>query len=266
MDKNSERLRSFLDKRGKEWHNEIDAIINEMKFEIYRTNHEFQTTLNKQEEEIKHSISEIAKSIVDLKKSLDSNDVCLVSEYKSRNSEFKKLPQKFIFFFPTLLTNKTELCETFGSLSASSITPQERCYTLKSPDFHSNSPSGRKLLDEPVILTTIDTGIGYLYSVVCLDDEKILTTDKYLKSFNLQGKLLQSIQSKSGGIPSDIAVTSSGGIVYTDRSDNTVNIVKNTQIQTVIKLQGWQPFNICCTSSGDFLVIMVCDEYKQTKI
>lgn len=51
-----------------------------MKFEIYRTNHEFQTTLNKQEEGINHSISEIAKSIVDLKKSLDSNDVCLVSE------------------------------------------------------------------------------------------------------------------------------------------------------------------------------------------
>lgn len=102
--------------------------------------------------------------------------------------------------------------------------------------------------------------------VVCLDDEKILTTDKHLKIFNLQGKLLQSIQSKSGGIPSDIAVTSSGDIVYTDRSDRTVNIVKDTKIQTVIKLQGWQPFNICCTSSGDLLVSMVCDEYKQTKI
>lgn len=87
-----------------------------------------------------------------------------------------------------------------------------------------------------------------------------------MKIFNLQGKLLQSIQSKSSGRPSDIAVTKDGDIVYTDGSDNTVNVVKNTQIQTVIKLQGWRPFNIFCTSSGDLLVIMVCEEYIQTKI
>lgn len=133
-----------------------------------------------------------------------------------------------LFSFPTLLTNKTELRETFGSLSYSSITTQERFHTIQSPIVHSNSPSSRPLLENPVILTTIETGIGYLYSVACLDNEKILTTDKHLKIFNLKGKLLQSIQSKSGGIPSDIAVTSSGDIVYTDRSDRTVNIVKDT--------------------------------------
>lgn len=32
IDKNSERMRSFLDKWENDWHNEIDAIINEMKF------------------------------------------------------------------------------------------------------------------------------------------------------------------------------------------------------------------------------------------
>lgn len=266
MNKNSERLRSCLDKRGKEWHNKIDAMINEMKLEIYRTHSEIETALNKQEEEIKHSITDMTKSIVELKRVLDSSDACLVSEYKSRNCEFKKLPRKLVFFFPTLLTNKTDLRETFGTLSAPSITTQERFHTIVSPDAHSNSPSSRQLLDEPVILTTIDTGIGYLYSVVCLDDDKILTTDKHLKIFNLHGELLQSIQPKSGKIPSDIAVTKDGDIVYTDRSDHTVNVVKDTQIQTVIKLQGWLPFNIFCTSSGDLLVIMVCEEYIQTKI
>lgn len=193
MDKNFERLRSLLDKWGKEWHNEIEAIINEIKFEIYQTN---------------------------------SNDVCVVSKYKSRNSEFKKLPPKFPFSFPTLLTNKTEFRETFGTLSASYITTQERFYTMESPDVHSNSPLGRQLLDDPVILTTIDTGSGYLYSVVCINDEKILIKERHMKIFNLQGKLLQSIQSKSSGRPSDIAVTKDGDIVYTDGSDNTVNVVK----------------------------------------
>lgn len=186
------------------------------------------------------------------------------------NSEIlnlKKLPQKILFSFPTLLTNKTELRETYGSLSASFITTQERCYTLKSPDFHSNSPLSRQLLDKPVILTTINTELDYQYSVVCLDDEKILMKNNHIiKIFNIQGKLLQSIQSKSGVIPSDIAVTGSGDIVYADGCDRTVNIVKDTQIQTVIKLQGWRPSNICCSSSGDLLVVMVCDEYIQTKI
>lgn len=96
---------------------------------------------------------------------------------------------------------------------------------------------------------------------------KILIKNNHIiKIFNLQGKLLQSIQSKSGVIPSDIAVTGSGDIVYADGCDRTVNIVKYTQIQTVIKLQGWRPSNICCSSSGDLLVVMVCDEYIQTKI
>lgn len=99
MNKNSERLRSFLDKRGKEWHNEIDAMINEMKFEIYRTHSEIKTALNKQEEEMKHSITEMTKIIVELKRVLDSSDACLVSEYKSRNCEFKKLPRKLVFSF-----------------------------------------------------------------------------------------------------------------------------------------------------------------------
>ena len=65
---------------------------------------------------------------------------------------------------------------------------------------------------------------------------------------------------------SDIAVTWSGDLVYTDCHDRSINLVSGTQIQTLITLRGWSPQGVCSTSSGDLLVIMTCDDGKQTKV
>jgi hypothetical protein len=84
-----------------------------------------------------------------------------------------------------------------------------------------------------------------------------------MKLLNLRGKLQTSIQTKSGRYPGDIAVTRDGDLVYTDRRDRTVNLVKNNQTRTVITLQGWVPGNVCCTASGDILVTMYSDNREQ---
>eukprot|EP00105_Crassostrea_gigas_P039750 XP_019923898.1 PREDICTED: tripartite motif-containing protein 2 [Crassostrea gigas] len=271
LHQNSKKLTTALDKHGEDLHREIDIAIMKLKSDVDEMESKHLVVLDKQENEIKYSISEIEQSIADLKKSLNSNDVSLVSTYKSRVAEFRILPPKLTLprFIPQKI-NKEQIYQQIGSLSASSIKTEEHGYTLDSSGAES-SPPDRPLIDVPRIITEINTeyeGSNVLRSVSCLSDDEVWTCgyDNMMRLYNLHSKLVKSIQTKSVNIPRDIAVTQSGELVYTDHNDRTVNMVKNTQIHTVIRLQGWIPLNVCSTSSGDLLVVMITDDKKQAKV
>uniref|UniRef100_A0A8W8IJC2 B box-type domain-containing protein n=1 Tax=Magallana gigas TaxID=29159 RepID=A0A8W8IJC2_MAGGI len=269
LSKNSRKLKTAIDEQGEVWHREIDTIITNLKSNVEEMESKHLPILNKQENEITHTISEITQTIAELKKLLNSKDVSLVSEYKSRNAEFRRLPPKLKVSLPNFRPQEIhtdQLIEQFGSLSALSFTTEEQDYSMPPQGAESSSPD-RSLMDVPRVITAIDTGYGYLSGVTCLNDTEVWTfgSNNMMKLFNLQGELVESIQTKSGNKPRDIAVTRSGDLVYTDRDDRTVNIVKNTQIQTVIRLRGWIPCGVCSTSSGDLLVVMDNDD-KQTKV
>ncbi|XP_034327247.2 E3 ubiquitin-protein ligase TRIM71-like [Magallana gigas] len=271
LSKNSQKLTTVIDKQGEVWHREIDTIITNLKSNVEEMESKHLVVLNKQEDEITRTISEITQTIAELKKLLNSKDVCLVSEYKSRNAEFRRLPPKLKVTLPNFRPQKIhtdQLIEQFGSLSALSFTTEKQDYSMP-PQGAESSPPNWSLMDEPQVITAIDTGHKYPYGVTCLNDTEVWThggSDNMMKLFNLQGKLVESIQTKSENDPQDIAVTRSGDLVYTDYVDRTVNIVKNTQIQTVIRLWGWKPRSVCSTSSGDLLVVMDSDDNKQTKV
>ncbi|XP_062592893.1 uncharacterized protein LOC134254378 [Saccostrea cucullata] len=132
-----------------------------------------------------------------------------------------------------------------------------------------SSPPVKQLLNEPETVTTIGTVYGNLYNVACLSDEEIWTSgqDSIMKLYSInQGSQLKSIKTKSGGTPPSLSVTKRGNLVCTDYKKRTVNIVKNDEIEEVIRLQNWEPKGVCSTSSGDLLVIMHSHDDEQTKV
>ncbi|XP_011416931.3 tripartite motif-containing protein 2-like isoform X2 [Magallana gigas] len=136
------------------------------------------------------------------------------------------------------------------------------------PQGAESSPQDQSLMDIPQVITAIETGYRCLTGVTCLNETEIWMCgdDDMMKLFNIQGERVKSIQTNPEISPEDIAVTRSGDLIYADFIDRTVNIVKNTQIQTVIRLHGWEPRGVCSTSSGDLLVVMDSDDYKQAKV
>ena len=119
-----------------------------MQSEIDEMDSKHLAVIDKQGDEINNTITEIVQTILDLRKMLDTNDFCLVSKYKSRNEEFKKLPAQFQVTLPTFTPNKNnreQIYQQFGSLSKLSI-KTEHADSMKNPDAQSSSP-GRSLMD-----------------------------------------------------------------------------------------------------------------------
>ncbi|XP_062572415.1 E3 ubiquitin-protein ligase TRIM71-like [Saccostrea cucullata] len=265
-------LSTAITKHGEDWHREIDKLVKKLKAKVDEIKSTQLQTLQKH-------LDEINKNISDIKDEIDSNNVIVnendISKLFNIN-RYRDLPEKYVPSLPKFTPGRIgELCKLFGVLSASSLSSVKHGYTMKttqkSPEAGS-SPPVKRLLDEPETVTTIDTDYSrnvHLYNVACLSDEEIWTNgnDNTMKLYSInQGSLLKSITTTSGNKPQDIAVTKSGDLVYIDYDDRTVNIVKNEKIEVVIRLQNWKPCGVCSTSSGDFLVIMIRNDDKQTKV
>ena len=258
VNKRSQNLTTALDKQGEALHTEIDTIIQGMKSEIDDMDAQHIAAIDQQEGAINHTITKITQVILDLKRllqrlqdKLDTSDVCLVSVYTSRNEEFRRLPAQFQVTLPTFTPqeiNREQIHQQIGSLSELAIT---------------------SLLDEPRILTNIQTEYEGLFSVSCSIDSELWTCgneNNIMRLYNLKGELLRSVRTQSGNVPWDIALTRSENLVYTDPDDKSINQVSGTQTRALIKLRGWRPLRLCITSSGDLLVIMGSDDKKQTKV
>jgi hypothetical protein len=286
------KLTTAADQQGEVWHREITAVVKKKKLDIEEMKSKHLAVLDKQSDELTHRITKLRQIIQDLKKILDSSDVTLASTYNSRNGEFRQLPPKVrvtlpSFSWPTI--NTDQLHQLFGSLSPSSVVTEQGylmtppTVTFPPPIKPVTSPEAvmslpiksmklqespmKSLLDEPRLITTIDTG-NTPRSVCCLSEAIFWTcgNNKIMKLINIWGRLHTSIQTKSGNWPRDIAVTRGGNLVYTDDDDKNVNLVKNKKIQTLITLQRWKPLNVCNTSFDDLLVTMISDDKTQSKI
>ena len=147
VNKRSKKLTIALNKQREALHAEIDTIIQRMKSKIDDMDAQHIAAIDRQEDAIKHIITESTQVILDLQRLLDSRDVCLVSEYTSKTEEFRSLPAQFQVTLPNFTPqeiNREFIHQQIGFLSEVTIT---------------------FLLDEPRILTDIQTDYRSLCSV-----------------------------------------------------------------------------------------------------
>lgn len=288
LETKSKNLIRDVHRQGADWHKEVDIIINRKKSEVSEMQNKNIDALKKQENDITLIISEITQIIADLKELLESKDVYNVTSYHSRNAHFRRLPNEIKFTVPSFISQKInteQLYEQFGSLSGSPLTT-EFAIPIQTSLAMPSSP-GKPFLYDPHIIGTLNTGYENLNHVTCLSDNELWTQGKsnIMKLYDLQGNLQQSIKTKSGSTPFDIAVTKDGDLAYIDSKDKTVNLIKKTKMQKVsrprmrrwrkkdpqeihemIGLQEWKPLRFCITNSGDFLITMTCDDKEETKL
>lgn len=270
---NSQKLTTVLNNQGEKWHREIDDLIEKLKSDFEELDSKHLAVVVKQEKEITTRISEISKCIVELETLIESTDVRLVSSYKSKNAEFRKLPPKLTAYLPSFIPpniNREQLYQQFLSLSKLSFKTEEHGYTMNCPVL---SPPERPMMAKPRIVTDIathytDRGYNNLLNVSCLTDEEIwMHSDTNIMTlYDLQGKVVQSIKTKSGHKPRGIAVTKGGHLVYIDSYNRTVYTIFWNMIHEVVKIHEWEPISLCCTSADELLVIMDNEDHTETRI
>ncbi|XP_052676189.1 uncharacterized protein LOC128157656 [Crassostrea angulata] len=266
LDGGYEKLTTTMSKQGEQWHREIDIVINKMKTEISEIKVKHKDIIQKHLDEIKQIQSLIKQTLLALNEIEKSTAVAPTIEYISKITEFSKLPPKVQVKLPTYIPkpiDREKLYSLFGHITPLSTATEENVLSLNQPNT-----SVRELLDEPELVATIQTGYKGLLGVTCLDEDSVWTyglTNK-IQCFNINGSFLQTLRTRSGARPNDIVVNSDGDLLYSDWRSRTVNKVKNGQTEELITLQGWTPYNLCVTSTGDLLVTMYSDDETQSNV
>lgn len=144
-----------------------------------------------------------------------------------------------------------------------SFVTEEIVCSRKEPTY-----SVQKLLDEPCIVATIKTSYKKLRNVTCHNEDEIWTSGETaaMKCVNSKGLHLKTVQNQSGNPTNDISLDKNEYLTYIDRSTRTLNIVKKGLGEVIIRLQEWNPSNLCTTSFGDLLVAMFSNDETQSKV
>lgn len=111
FEKNFRNLKLDIDKKGEEWHKEIDNIIKKLKEDIDAMDTKQRTVLNKHKNEFTRRTSEIKQAILDQKNILNLHD-------------FNRVSVKATISLPSFTShqiNKEQINQQFGILSALSI-------------------------------------------------------------------------------------------------------------------------------------------------
>ena len=105
-----------LNKQEEALYREINNIIQRKQSEIDEMDRQHTDAIEKQEDVINKTLNDIKQIVKNLKSLLDTYDVGLVSKYRFRIAEFRKLPPKLKISLPNFLPQKIDKEELLNSL------------------------------------------------------------------------------------------------------------------------------------------------------
>ncbi|XP_056006797.1 E3 ubiquitin-protein ligase TRIM71-like [Ostrea edulis] len=252
LEKECTALLDTVSKHGEELKREIDQIVKEVQSEIesIRKNHvELLTTTRT---EVQQNLTEIDREVSSLKETLDSNDINKVFHFTPNNKIYKNLSDDPVLTMPVFSTKRidsVQLREMFGTLST--------------------AIAKVRLMETPLMVHRITTGYSDLYGVAFLDRIRIWATGdaQQIKLFDVNdNSIKKSIDTKLSG-EKLVSVTNQGHLLYAEKGDRTIYIVKREQSEKLISLFGWGVHGFCITSADDLLVVMrSVNNGKETRV
>lgn len=252
VEEKSEEASKLISQQGDKWHKEIDIIVSQVKTQLEKIKEKGVKNLKVNKVKTGIALSKISSVLQSNEETLESNDLRTAIEYKSQNATLNKgleIVDVSLPNFTPMEINQQSIREQFGVLS-----------TDVSED-HSLTSTHQLLMDKPVEVSSVYTGIDYLQNIACLKSDHIWATNnsasaalfdfninEKVESFWFNGSLSKEIY--------DIAVLKSGELVFSCSRTNNVYIARNEKSEILISLNDWVPRGICVTISGDLLITM----------
>lgn len=134
LEKGYRKINEAVDKQRKDWHQEVDCMVDKLKSDIKKMKNKQRTVLKTHLQSITKLIDDLNSAIEEIKEVLNSGDVSKSLDYEGKLAEFKKLPPTLKSTFPIftpLKVQRRELRKLFCSLTPPSITAVESTHAPK---------------------------------------------------------------------------------------------------------------------------------------
>ena len=254
--------------RGVMWHTLVDKTVKKLHKELDDMKKENKAELLKQKgdiEEMSGKTDEIIRKATKLQRSNNTMEMRAFRSVIEGQETIKEIKQCTYPSFCECMIDEDYLLTYFGYIEKI----QERKILLPQMKLQFDIASHRKLLDVPVVSSTIDSSFpcdekykGSLYSIV-VSGNKIWMAgySNELKLFDLYGNLLRTVNIACHGLYMCMA---NEQVMFSDILNNAVKkVADDDTVMTILNLGDWLPYGITCNVSGDLLVCLLKDDQSK---
>jgi DNA-binding beta-propeller fold protein YncE len=223
--------------------------------------------LNFHRSKLQSQITDMAQTVQENKRLLQSRNVSAVINYHSKLQEYRNMPSDVKVIMPSLTSNTVQ-----GRALSLEFKDYKATLTQTTPSSLIEEASHialQELVEQAQSITTISTGLKPLFNIACVgvDEAWVSGPNKTIRRVDVHGSVRDTVTTTCKTWPNGITVTRQGEMMYIDYHNRSVNLARHSRPETLITApQGWHPDKLCCTKSGDILVSMGTTDNSQHKI